>query len=293
VNTILATVDLEAASGTVLARARQLAAAHAARLVVLHVIEADTPSWAEYAASHSESDLRDALRTQALAKVEALAGEADRPHRHDVRIAFGAPHEVITRMAGELSADLIVIGPGKRQSLKEKVLGSTADRVVRMARAPVLVVKNHVTEPYRRVAVAMDFSPQSLAAAQAAHNLAPAAKLTLVHVDEVPATFEQAMLSVGTSRAEMDAYRAARLAKARHDLAACAQKVPDLGHAATRHMQGVPGPVLVRLGRDGSIDLLALGPHGRGAALQALLGSVTQHVLREATCDVLIGPSPS
>lgn len=58
--------------------------------------------------------------------------------------------------------------------------------------------------------------------------------------------------------------------------------------ASTRFLAGEAGPALVRLSQGKGIDLLVLGPHGRGVVLQALLGSVTQRVLREAACDVMI-----
>ena len=35
-------------------------------------------------------------------------------------------------------------------------------------------------------------------------------------------------------------------------------------------------------------QLLALGRHGRGALAQALLGSLAQHYLNKAPCDVLV-----
>lgn len=285
---ILAALDLESGSDAVLARAAQLAAAHAAWLVLLHVIETESLSHVANVSSLSEGDLRDQLRQQALTRLETFLSETDSTRRRDLRVEFGSPYEVITRVAGELSADLIVIGPGKVQSLKEKVLGSTADRVIRMSSAPVLVVKSQSVEPYQQVAVAIDFSPQSTAAAKEARKLAPDARLALIHVADVPPTFEQAMLRVGTSQAEMEEYRSARIAKARHDLTVFAREAAGLGKPITRNLQGVPGPALVHLSRGSRVDLLALGPHGRSVVLQALLGSVTQHVLREAACDVLV-----
>ena len=121
-----------------------------------------------------------------------------------MRVEFGSPHDVITRVAGERSADLVVLGPGKStgRSLREKVLGSTADRVIRTSPAPVLLVKIDSPEPYRQVVVAVDFSPQSVSAALDARKLTPHVRLRLLHVVDVPLPFEQALLRVGTSQAE-------------------------------------------------------------------------------------------
>ncbi len=288
VNTIVAAVDLEAGSKKVLARAVQLATAHTARLLVLHVIAAEPLSQIAALSDRSESDLQEDLKRQAFSAIELLLTESGRTRLTDVRIEFGAPHDVITRVASERHADVIVIGPGKGRSLREKVLGSTADRVIRTAAAPVLVVRKESSEPYRQVVAAVDFSPQSAAAVKEAHALAPDATIQLVHAVEIPLTFKQAMLRAGTSRVEMQRYRLAKTNKSRHDLSAFAHDMAGLGKAIPRVVDGEPGPALVRLSKDPQVDLVAMGPHGRGVVHQALLGSVTQQVLKESGGDVLV-----
>lgn len=176
---ILAALDLEIRSDAVLARAVQLAVTHAAQLVLLHVIERETLSYVAGVSGRSETDLQDELKQQMLTRLEALLSETGRTRRSVCRVEFGSPHEIITRVAREISAGLIVIGPGKTQSLKEKILGSTAERVIRTSPTPVLVVRRQPVKPYIQVAVAVDFSPQSAAAAREAHKLAPDGKITL------------------------------------------------------------------------------------------------------------------
>lgn len=287
---ILVALDLEGEGDAVLARAVQLAGEHAAWLVLLHVIETVSLSHAVAVSGQSESDLRVQLRRQAVARIGESLVETSRTRRTDVRVEFGSPHEVITRVAGERSADLVVLGPGKSpgKSLREKVLGSTADRVIRTSPAPVLVVKTNSPEPYRQVIVAVDFSAQSVSAAQDARKLAPHARLQLIHIVDVPLPFQQALLRTGTPQAEMDRYRLTRVAKARDELLTFARDAVGIDNAAAQVLEGEPGPTLVRLAKSKRVDLLALGPHGRGAVLDALLGSVTQRILREAACDVLI-----
>lgn len=288
--TILVALDLEGESGAVLTRAFQLAGEHGAWLVLLHVIEAESLSHAVAMAGQSQNKLREELKRQAVMRIEDSLVETGRTRRTDVRVEFGSPHEVITRVAGELPADLVVLGPGRSPgiSLREKVLGSTADRVIRTSPTPILVVKSNTHEPYRHIMVAVDFSPQATSAAQAARKLAPHARLQLVHTVNIPLQFEQALLRAGTSQAEMDQFRLARVAKAREDLMTFARDVVATDTSDTLIVEGEPGPALIRLAESHRVDLLALGPHGRGVILQALLGSVSQRVLREAACDVLV-----
>jgi len=288
VKTILAALDLAAGSDAVLVRAIQLATAHAARLHVLHVIEAEPLSHVAALSDRSENDLRNELKRHALSMIETLLIENGRTRRTKVNIEFGAPHAIVTHVAGERGADVIVIGPGKGHSLKEKVLGSTADRVIRTAAASILVVRRESAEPYRQVVAAVDFSPQSATAAKEARKLFPEAAMQLVHAVDTPLTLEQAMLRSGTSQIEMQRYRSAKTEKAGLELSTFAHDVFGAGKVVARVVEGEPSSTLVHLSRDHHVDLVAVGTHGRGVVLQALLGSVAQKVLKEAGCDVLI-----
>lgn len=284
IDTVLAALDLDAGSEGVLARAKQLAGAHAARLILLHVIDAEPLSQMAAHMKVGEGKLQDRLRRQAAAAIDPLIAGCE---RMDVQVEFGSPHEVITRVAHERLADVAVIGPGKGRTLTDRLLGSTADRVIRTSAAPVLVVRKPSVKPYGHVAVAVDGSPQSARAFIEARRLAPEATFKLVHAIDIPLAFQQAMLRTGTSQAEMERYRATRAHKAREELSAFQRD--SLGMQLPMDvLDGEPGPALVRLSRKGRVDLLALGSHGRGAALQALLGSVVRQVLGEAACDVLV-----
>lgn len=58
-----------------------------------------------------------------------------------VSIRFGSPGESIVEFAAEADAGLIVISSHGRTGLQRFVLGSVAEKVVRLAHCPVLVVK--------------------------------------------------------------------------------------------------------------------------------------------------------
>lgn len=57
----------------------------------------------------------------------------------DVRL--GDPGQVVTDLADELDAELVIIGSHGRTGLTRWVLGSVAERVTRLAHCPVLVIK--------------------------------------------------------------------------------------------------------------------------------------------------------
>jgi nucleotide-binding universal stress UspA family protein len=59
----------------------------------------------------------------------------------DVAVAMGQPADAIARVAQERHADLIVMGTHGRTGLQHALLGSVAEKVVRLAPCPVLTIK--------------------------------------------------------------------------------------------------------------------------------------------------------
>jgi universal stress protein A len=58
-----------------------------------------------------------------------------------VEVAVGHPADTIDRVARERKADLIVMATHGRTGLQHVLLGSVAEKVVRLAPCPVLMVK--------------------------------------------------------------------------------------------------------------------------------------------------------
>jgi universal stress protein A len=61
-------------------------------------------------------------------------------------VRIGAAYDEICRVAEELAIDVIIIATHGHTGLKHALLGSTAERVVRHAPCPVLVVREHEQE---------------------------------------------------------------------------------------------------------------------------------------------------
>jgi universal stress protein A len=58
-----------------------------------------------------------------------------------VEVAVGPPADTIVRVAHKRDADLIVMGTHKRSGLQHVLLGSVAEKVIRLAPCPVLTVR--------------------------------------------------------------------------------------------------------------------------------------------------------
>jgi nucleotide-binding universal stress UspA family protein len=143
--TILVPTDFSEFSRAAIEYAQRLAEQVGGTLVLLHVVEPVYP----YAADgplYFPGDLRNPNfkpspdAEKAIARLaENVAGTAGRPV--EGKVSVGQAYDEIARMARELPADLIVIASHGYTGLKHVFMGSTAERVVRHATCPVLVVR--------------------------------------------------------------------------------------------------------------------------------------------------------
>lgn len=284
IRTIIAAIALENGDEPVARRAMRLAADHEAKLVLVHAIENLPASDFSFPSSAKEKAIVEVLAAEAITSLKRMA--SSEAVRAEIVVECGKADQLIERLIRDHSADLLVIGPGKPHNLRERLFGSTADRVVRSGLCPVVVVKRTSDEPYRRVVAAIDFSSMSFAAAQIVAQIAPQATSELIHALEIPLSFEQAMLKTGTSQDEIDRYRKAKARTARTELRSIQASLAVAGRIRVVH--GDPATVLVRLARSEKTDLVALGVQGRSAVSKMVLGSVARRVLAGASCDVLL-----
>ena len=289
IKTILVALALQDGCKRVADRAVQLATEHGAQLVGLHVMEAALPAYADLPVAVDGDAVAHVLEQQAAGQLQALLGHAARPDQLHVRT--GKAHEVIREQTEACAADLVVIGPGAAKNLREKVFGSTADKVVRCVERPVLVVRSASPDAYRRVAVGVDFSDHATAAVAWAGRLAPTAVRELVHSMDIPLQFEQAMLQAGTSQLEIERYRTARIEAAREKMIMAYGGNGGLPAGTTaRIVQGDPAVALCKASRRRAVGLVAVGTQGLNVVARHLLGSVARKVLAGAACDVLVVP---
>ena len=143
--TLLVPTDFSESSRQAISYAVALAQQFGSTVVLLHVIEVPFPYPVD-GLMHFPGDLegisleQDAAAQKALTQLaEATARSGNVPVRSASR--SGRAFDEIATAAGEENADLIVISTHGYTGLKHVFLGSTAERVVRHAPCPVLVVR--------------------------------------------------------------------------------------------------------------------------------------------------------
>ena len=146
-----------------------------------------------------------------------------------------------------------------------------------------------MSDIFYRIVVPTDFSSCSEEAWTVARRLATAlgSELILVHV------FTEGMLWSETP----DQYRQV-FVEGRQWVGAKLDEWAKPPRAAGLQVRvamrdGVPHEQIVALATDERADLIVIGTHGRGGLNRALLGSVTDRVVRLATCPVLTVRAPA
>ena len=149
---ILCATDFAARSDRALNRAVLLAQQTGARLTLVHAVDP----------RRSPRTLRAQVNrayVQLLSKVDQAYGSASAAI--DVAVRAGGPLEVIARVAEETNAGLLVLAAPQRRRF-DSIFGTTAERLLRAIKCPVLVVHREAHGSYRRVAMAVDLSNTSL-----------------------------------------------------------------------------------------------------------------------------------
>ena len=138
----LVPIDFSYCSKLALRKARDLQGQSDVRIVVLHVIDHDFIEKCIHDRLGNRDELKRKLfldaksRLRHLLRVEEMDGKAVK-----VVICEGTPCIEINKKAVEIDADMIVIGSrGNSGDMKSIFFGSTAERVLRFIKKPVLCV---------------------------------------------------------------------------------------------------------------------------------------------------------
>lgn len=297
IKTILVPIDLSEESYRALEFAVPLAQRFGAAVHVVYVYEGTgQPSIATAPVLWSDVEL-----------ARRLAGEAQRrcgahlPSEH-CHIRLGKPFQEIVATAKELEADLIIIASHGHTGFKHLTLGSTAEKIVRHAPCPVLVVREAARGPIKtasegivleKILVPVDFSECAKEGARYASVFATrvGAELLLINVTHPPDYTAADPTIVPPDWPQL--VETARLA-AEDELDEMVNFLPLVGISAdTEVAVGTPIEKLVEATARPDIDMVITSTHGYTGLRHVLLGSTAEQLVRLARCPVLVVPSHS
>jgi uncharacterized protein len=176
-------------------------------------------------------------------------------------------HVYIVKEAGELGADMIIMGRRGRKGLKRLLMGSVTAQVIGHAPCSVLVVPSAARTEFKNVVIATDGSKYSDAAAAVAAGIARrrAGKLTIVAVEHPEA-----------GETDYNLRRALELADR------------EGVQAETLVLKGRPYEAIVAAAKERAADTIVVGSHGRTGLEKLLMGSVAERVIGLSECAVLV-----
>ena len=285
---VVVATDFSALARHAAERAAQLAQASGLALRLVHVMPAG-PLHSLRQWLGEQHPVLPQLQAQAQSQLDQWAADFHHSHGIEVRtvLATGAVLAELLREAQAGDAAWLVLGARGEGFLRRHVLGATAERLLRRTNRPVLVVRQRPQAAYRRVLVALDFSPWSEQALWLARQVAPQAQCVLFHAFSVP--LEGKLHFAGVSAATIDHYRQQARTYAVQQVHALAQKMGLSRDQWTPCIvEGEPSQCLREQEVALDCDLVVLGKHGQSATEDVLLGSVTHQVLSEGQADVLV-----
>jgi nucleotide-binding universal stress UspA family protein len=278
IRTVLIGTDLDSDSDALVSTGVQVARAAGAKIHLAFSFAPPIAYLSELGAGVSDSILarEEQQCREALAEQARQAGIAE-GELHGQSVRRGAPHRMLSDLAEEIGADLLIVGATGGGRLHRR-LGSTTDRVLRRAHCPVLVVRGSLVVPPKKVLAPVDLSP--LSAESFGRGLGVLSGMG--KAPEVEALFVLSVLERQTSF-ELTPEQIDRLAaeKLESFVAARAERKVRTGNTREEIFAEIASY---------RPDLVLLGTHGLGGFDRFAIGSVASDVVREAPCSVLVVP---
>ncbi|MGB4592702.1 MAG: universal stress protein [Coriobacteriia bacterium] len=278
--TVLLPIDFSRDSENILEFAKGLPALGVKFVVLSHVVEASGMEGPVIAAKVDE--VRDRLR-EVAPTLSALGLKVG------VRVPIGDPFEAIVALATEMNVDAVVCGSHAKGLMTQLVEGSVSERLIRDAPVPMLLVRFEIIHNQddptvllkrfgEKVLLPTDFSLSASHAFTAAMELPKGVIKTLYLMHVIDPTLTGDKRRKTEEGAEFHLRNLQALAK----------------------QQGISTSVIISTG-DPQRSILAeiderritgviTGTRGRNAIQEALMGSVSMTLLRQASCPVMIVP---
>ena len=207
-----------------------------------------------------------------------------------VRSTMGSAAPAIIRFSESNGADLVVMSTHGRTGIYRWLMGSVAEKVLRGAGAPVLMVPatKSVVIPGRmlqRILVPLDGSELAERCLSTVEQLAkiPGSDITLLHVEPHR---ETGLFSGGRGPAHLNGHHREEVDSYLGSIAD--QLAAEGARVASEIRKGTPSLEIVDAVRDGNVDMVVMSTHGHSGHVDWAFGSTADQVLRTSPVPVLL-----
>ena len=240
-----------------------------AQVVVLHVV-------------HTEAESIKAANSTVMQRQQEMAPHLDQIRKmardsgvelEVVAVGSSSPEKTIVEQARLRQADVILMGRHGRTGRLSLLVGSMTAKVIGLGFPRVLVVPKDFLITGAHVLLALDGSPNSRLAVQEALSLGRTCttlqRLTVLTVvkkdDEIPQAREMADEVCSQCRQE--------------GLRVVCDSLVQVGN---------PTELIVQTARERQVDMILMGGRGKSFMAKMLMGRVTEKVIGQAHCAVLV-----
>lgn len=276
INNLLVAVDFGASSENVLKNALLFAKTYKSKITLIHVLPNDITN-------EKVIPLIQGAAKEHLEKVNASLVKEGVAAGNPILVA-GNYSEKIVQEAENLDVNLIIVGAGEKSKNDAFQLGTTADRVVRLSKKPVFVVKGAQTLELKNMICPVDFSKESSLALKSAISIAKLFKAKLVVLSVCP-IFHSTGYSL---RRNDDFFNEHRLKDHEREFNEFLENF-DFSELEleTKLILGEPADKIIAAIKEYQSDLLLMGTTGKSGISRILMGSVTEKVIRQVLCSFI------
>ncbi|MFC1499397.1 universal stress protein [Candidatus Zixiibacteriota bacterium] len=295
IRNILLPTDFSGYSNRAFEHALAWATSFGADIHMLHIVTVHNFDPFNPELGFPEQGMNEHMRESSENAMNKIAGsmQAEAPTiTMETRTGFSPWNEILDT-AARLDVDMIVMATHGRKGLQKLFLGSTTEKVVEHASCPVLLLRPRENEEMPEagdiasILLPSDFSDEAGDAAPVALELARhfGAKLNLFHCveqDVPPPYYAAGITSIFELNEDILAVSRKHLAELLTD-----DEADVIDHEFIVREGRSPFEI-VAFAREAAVDLIVMATHGYSGFEQALLGSTTDRVIRNAPCPLLV-----
>jgi len=257
---------------------------HGGKIALVHAVFFDTE---EFAIAPGQREKRFELgKKVCFQSKETLSIELGLDGSIEALVCEGEPHEVVVDIAASKNADLIALGTHGRKGFKKLFMGSVTSRVIASSPCDVLVVNKPCVQcegKYDSILISYDGSEFSKKSLKRACELAKSdgSEITALYVIPhyevfITSSMEESMIH--------DAQKIMEDAKK----IASGHGVEIKTEIVEEHVAEKTAEKIVETANRLKSNLIIRGPHGWSGINKAMIGSITEDIIINALCPVLI-----
>ena len=278
---ILCPTDFSDYSFSAIQHADIIAQTYKAKITLLHVDELESFLYVSHVrGGETALSLRDNVKSFTEQQFDWIRRELISPETPvETKLSYGRAYKTIIEEADAQNYDLIVISTKGLTKLPPLLIGSTAERIVRFARCPVMSfegIKFDREFKIKNILLPTDFSECSFAALEYAFSLAR--------------VFNARIYWLYTERLEGEAEKnpMSRFPDPRKYY----KKANEIVYEMVVDKDVEPSNSIIRFEQNYDIDLIVMGTHGKKGIRRVFIGNNTAEVVRQSQCPVLTVTHP-